>query len=92
MWFWPDESGEAILLEPLGFQINVFEVPVPKTKIVVGGNRVIGGGLVEIGIRNVPLALPIRVLTGGTEVVAQSGHRGGIKPVEILFDRSLCRT
>ena len=86
---WADEPGEAIGLQPLGFEVDVLEVGITRTDIGVGGERVVRPGLVEIGVGDVPLALPVGVVPGVAEPPTEGRHSRGVQPVEVLFDRAL---
>ena len=86
MRFRPDEPGESVLLKSLRLKVDVLQIRVPAALIVIGRHWVVAAWLVEVGVRHVPLALPVRVVTGGPKPVAHGGNGGGIQPVQILFD------
>ena len=91
MRFGPDPAGETVRAERIGVEVSLHGGGVDDAVVVVGGQRLAGRRVVEVGVRDVPLAVVVGVVAGGAEPVAEGGHLAAAQPahpriVEALAD------
>ena len=79
---WSDPAGEAVWTQRIGIEVALHCGRVDHAVVVVGGQRFAGGGIVEIGVGDVPLAVVVGVVSGGAEPVAQGGHLTLAQPAQ----------
>ena len=78
--FGADPPGEAECRQRVGIEIPLHGGRVDDPVVVVGGQRSAGGGVVQVGVRDVPLAVVVGVVSRRAEPVAQGGHLAAPQP------------
>jgi len=86
----PDKASESVLLKNSGLKVDALEVWVARPGAGIRRQRVVGARLVEVSVRDVPLALPEGFVTRCTEPVSESGNRVWLQLVEVLLNSRLC--
>ena len=76
----PDPAGEAVRPQRIGVEVGLHGHGVDDTVGVVGGQRLAGLGVLEVGVRDVPLAVVVRVVARGPQPVAQCRHLAAAQP------------
>ena len=78
--FGADPVGEAVAVERVGVEVGLHRGVVDGAGVVVGGERPARVGVVQVGVREVPLAVVRGVVAGAPEPVAERRHLAGAEP------------
>jgi hypothetical protein len=84
-----DPALEAVRVEPVGTEVDALPRRVPAALGVVAHVRGLRAWFEEIGVRDVPLALPERAVAAGAEIVPERRHAVRIEPEHVRLDRAL---
>jgi hypothetical protein len=82
VWLWPDPAGEAVGEQRVGVEVELHRGLVDDAIVIVGGQRFTGFGVLEIGVRDVPLAVVVGVVARFLEPVAERRHFAGAQPTQ----------